>query len=145
MTPEARLLSGMSHLVTGCASGLTARSSDWVHTSDPAVDQSPTTFLQNPLGNTPLLAPSLALNIQPLTFYLSSHQRVAHMGRSSVPHLSHGLFKHREVRGMPTSWPQKPLSPDHISLCICSKARFGVWIWIRGAPAHLRPTPSTPS
>lgn len=45
---------------------------------------------------------------------------------------------------MPTSWPQKPLSPDHISLCICSKARFGVWIWIRGAPAHLRPTPSTP-
>jgi hypothetical protein len=29
--------------------GPTARSSDWVHTSDPAVDWLPTTFLQYPL------------------------------------------------------------------------------------------------
>lgn len=50
--PEARLLSEMSYSVTGCASGLTARSSDWVQTSDSAVDQSPTVSLQNPLGNT---------------------------------------------------------------------------------------------
>lgn len=43
---EARLLSGRSQNWWG----LTARSSDWVRTSDPAVDQPPRPSLQNPLG-----------------------------------------------------------------------------------------------
>ena len=45
---------------------------------------------------------------------------------------------------MPSLWHQEHLSADHISLCMRSKAGLGVWIWIRGAPAHLRSAPSTP-
>lgn len=118
------------------------------------MDWLPTTSLQYPLEKS-LLASSVQLtpqdlsgrlspsSIQPLTFYLSPHQRVTHMGRGSVPP-SHGLFKHQEGAGLSCLWHQKRLSPDHISLCICSKAGLGVWIGIRGALAHLRPVPSTP-
>lgn len=63
------------------------------------------------------------------------------MGRGPVPP-SHGLFKHQEGAGLSCLWHQKRLSPDHISLCICSKAGLGVWIGIRGALAHLRPVPA---